>query len=260
MQCDALQKIQRQFQAYLQGQHRQILSVVTDNRTCSKEARMQVYQNAYLTRLQEALANDYPILTKLMGSEKLDGYTLDYVLNNPSTYRSIRWFGEGFADFLKTVQDASACFWSELAVFEKTLNTVFDAQDAQLVTESTLQRIAPDQWASMTFEFHASVMIDDFSWNVPTAWKAAQKNRKITPKQYKNLHTYLFWRCELEPCFQKLNAKEAWALRAAQRKLPFAELCEGLSTWVSEDKLIRYVAELLKYWIHMGLIIKLELN
>jgi hypothetical protein len=260
MACDDLIKLQDQFQAYLLGKHQHILNSVVGNQVCSKEERIQVYQNAYLLRLQEALEIDYPMLAKLMGENKFDHYSQDYVLNNPSNYRSIRWFGRDFSDYLKTVQNPERLFWSELAKFEEALNTAFDAKDTESITESTLQNIPPDKWAGMTFEFHASVMMIDFTWNAPTAWKAAQQNRKAKPKKYKKSQTYLIWRHDLEPCFHKLNVGEAWALATAQQKIPFAELCEGLSTWASQDKLILYAAGLLKSWIHRGLITRLELN
>ena len=139
----------------------------------SRQAQLEVYSNAYVIRLVEALRSNYPALHQLLGDRDFDSMGRTYLRQNPPMHSSIRWFGHALARFLQSEQPyADLPIMSELASFEWALRHTVDAADAERLTVETLQAIALEHWGELRFILHPSASVMVLQWNTPPVWKA----------------------------------------------------------------------------------------
>ncbi len=247
-----LSLIQNDFQQCVLDSTHEIAHVMQTKKV-SVEARMGIYVNAYLSRLAEALAVNYPVLKKQMGDEQFYDLCFSYVQQFPSEFRSIRWFGHQFPDFLKKEKEDFSIV--ELARFEWILTEVFDAADADAMTMEDIAAMDPNVWATMKFIPHPTVRRLNLKWNVAALWRSVSEETPcpVIEKSSKPI-AWIFWRKDKVNQFSSMTEDEAWAIDAMMHGDTFAEICEGLCEWFSEDEVAMRAASLLKSWIAAGLI------
>lgn len=257
---NALYPLQHDFQDYLCCSEKKILDEIVSTEKVSAEERLSVYENAYWSRLIDALATTYPVLEAYIGSSEFMILAKAYIHSYPSSFRSIRWFGDKFAQFLQTQALAQQNpFLIELAMVEWTMTLVFDAPDKEPIAMTALQSISPESWANIGFQFHPSLHCLNFSWNVMAIWKALSNDEDPPPPIQENQVTHwLFWRHGLEEQYCALSEKDAYAIKTMQNGALFSELCEGVCQWVKVQDAPIEAASLLKGWIIEGLVVGIQ--
>jgi Putative DNA-binding domain len=98
---NGLFSLQNLFQNYLLKGQTDIQDSIVHSEKISIDQRLVIYLDSYRCRLLETLASNFPILNDYLGTEKFRQLGGDYIDNYPSAYRSIRWFGDAFAQHLK---------------------------------------------------------------------------------------------------------------------------------------------------------------
>lgn len=246
---NTLVTLQDQFQDYLLHSSNKIHAHIVSTEKVPADTRLAIYNNAYWTRLLEALATTYPILKKYLGDEAFEKLGYDYINQYPSSYRSIRWFGDQLATFIMSP------FLAELARFEWTMTLVFDAADSEVLQIAEVGRIPPEEWINMRFQAHPSAHRLNLFWNVVPIWQAlAEEQSPIKPVQSPSPVGWMLWRKELISQFCSLPIEEAWAIDTLLKGATFGEICEGLCQWIEEEKAALHAASLLKGWLAAGLI------
>ncbi len=250
-----LLQLQNNFQEYLMQEKQDIKQSIMSTEKVSAEMRLAIYGEAYRSRLHEALEASYPALKKYLGEEEFEKLCYRYIDANPSVYRSIRWYGDQLAQFLKDP------FLSELATLEWTLALVFDAKGGSVFQLQAMSALSPDSWADMKFIMHSSVYRLNFSWNTMQIWqKLMEEVSPPTLKKNARSEGWILWRQELTSRYASLPQDEAWGLDALLNGATFGELCEGLCEWVAEEEVALRAASLLKGWITAGLIVDVTIK
>jgi hypothetical protein len=218
--------------------------------------RLAIYGDAYVSRLSDALASNYPALASLLGQEDFRRLGEAYVRAHDSPYFSIRFYGEGLSSFLATHADyAQVPVLEELARWEWVMRGVFDAADASCLTHAALQQVRPQEWAQLRFLWHPSVTRLDLNWNVPQLWRAITDEGSQPQLEYhEEPEAWLLWRADLTTYFRSLAATERSALDAARKGWPFGELCELLCAQLGAAEAPVRAASLLRGWVDAGLI------
>ncbi|OCH98321.1 DUF2063 domain-containing protein [Legionella jamestowniensis] len=250
--------LQEMFQNYLLSGSSTIEQVIMGSEKVSATKRLAIYRDAYRIRLLECLANNYPILKRYIGLAAFQKMGLAYLEKNPSSYRSIRWFGDNFSVYLKSIgEDCLA----ELAQFEWSLALAFDAPDAPIVTIENVTTVNPECWATMTFIPHPSLQQKLFYWNIVPIWQAIT-NEQTPPEPIKQLEAtaWAIWRSSYISRFSSLTADENWAMKAMIHGSNFGEICAGLCEWHREEQVGRHAASLLKGWIQSELLSEIKLK
>ena len=252
-----LKQLQQNFKQHIFDQDSNIARHIVSD-ALSGDFRLGIYANAYVSRLIEALESDYPVLRAMTGETAFYDLCRVYIQQHPSTYTSLRWFGKDLPEFLKNTDEL---FPAEMAGFEWALVDAFNAADQSNVTEGDMAQVAPEKWPELRFEFHPSVRIVQFQWNILPIWQAHKENRVLpAPEKLPESETCLLWRQELKTQFRTLESDEAAVLSAAQQGANFAELCEqlALNSDYPEEVALRAVGYL-KTWLSQGLIAGLTL-
>lgn len=252
-----LPRIQVDFQKYLLDEDSSAIEphVVGTGRV-PVATRLAIYGDGYRSRLIEALEANFPVLQELLGDTDFATLGTAYVRAHPSPYFSIRYYGDGLADFLATDDRyASAPVLAELARWEWAMSEVFDAADAEPIRSDALARVAPQEWADLCFDFHPSVRRLALLWNAPQIWKAVSEETE-PPEVTLHLEPmeWLLWRQDLRTWFRSLSAAEAAALEVARDGQPFGELCARLSADLDAEQAPAKAAGFLREWVESGLI------
>lgn len=257
-----LSQLQHQFQAHVMHaeQDAQAPAWVSASGRADPSFQLSVYTHAYRSRLREALAEDYPAVNMAVGDDSFTELLNAYIENFPSHYFSLREFGQDFSSFLAQHPIQHEQPWlAELASFEWTLRSAFDAADATRISEQDMSALAPEDWPTMRFVAHPSVRFCHASWNIAEIWKCmtADPVVEITAKP-EPAHVWLIWRDEqMITRFRSMDRDEEHALACLSAGGNFDEVCQSLITFHDEDSVPLRAAGLLKNWIGQRLLSEL---
>src|ERR1051325_334428 len=98
---DSLPALQRQFADYLFGAADGIARAVNDSPRTDRATLLGVYRDAYVLRLVEILAKDFPKTKAMLGDEAFDAMGRAYLRAHPSQSFTVRWFGRHLSLFLR---------------------------------------------------------------------------------------------------------------------------------------------------------------
>lgn len=255
---NGLAYLQQSMQDYLLNKSDEIEQFIEEKPAISRLKRLSIYQEGYYLRLVEALANNFPILQRLLGDCAFHQLGIDYSADNPSQFRSIRWFGHALSTYLTAHQQFEL---AELAEFEWTLALAFDAPDAPVLKIDHMAGVPAEQWIGMTLCFHPSMNRLNFLTNAVAIWQHFIKNDSSLLWEKNATSTpWVLWRHQHTPRFYALVDDEAWALDQALGGASFGALCEGLCAWNAAPNVGMRAASFLKNWIESGLIVGLNLS
>ena len=251
-----LPQIQGDFQSYLLRGDPAIETHVVGTDRVPIATRLGIYGDGYVARLAEALQSSFPVLSELLGEADFEKMAAAYVRSHDSAFFSIRYYGDGLADFLGSEAEYSgAPVLAELARWEWTMTEVFDAADAVSVGVSDLASVAPDEWADLRFELHPSVRRLALAWNAPQIWKAVTDAMDVPEVEFSpEPVAWLLWRRDLRTYFRSFQPGEAQALEAAREGQSFGELCDLLCAEFGEAQAPAAAAGFLRDWVESGLL------
>lgn len=252
-----LQHIQDQFQQYLLTENPAFENAIIGTDNFPITTRLGIYRNAYQIRLIDSLAINYPCLKMYLGCERFQEMALAYLQSHPSTYRSIRWFGDELAQYLSSNTAPDYPCLAELAEFEWKLTLAFDAADTHIFTINEMGNISPDAWATMRLIPHPSLQRLNFFWNVVSIWQSLVNNEEPdAPQKASSPISWVMWRANYINRYYSLSEQEAWAIDGMRNGITFGELCEGLCEFVPVEDVGMRAATLLKSWIQAGMLTK----
>lgn len=218
--------------------------------------QIAVYSYAYRARLQEVMAKDFPAINLAIGDEDFYELVDKYILVHPSSYFSLRDFGQQFADFIAQQAGYDEQPWlSELTTFEWMLCDAFDAAGAALVTEEEIAAISPEQWPQLRFAVHPSLRCLTVNWNIPEIWKTLKSDNphevQVTPAPGAG---WLIWRDDLITRFRSLSDDEQAALECLCQQGSFDDICRILLEFHASEHVPLHAATYLKTWLSQGLL------
>ncbi len=256
----SLRHLQLQLQTHLLGVPSAIADAIVDAPPLPVLERLGIYRNAYQVRLIEALDDTYPVLHAVLGDEMFVELGGEFVAAQPSSHRSIRWYGSQLAQYLSTHPPyAEQPIFAEIALLEWTLAAVFDSADATPVPRAALSSLDASAWAEMRFEFHPSLRRLSLQWNTVAVWQAMSRgDTPPDPACADQPVPWLLWRQDLQNYFRSMTADEVVAHDAALRGENFGDLCEALVEYLPREEIPLRAASLLGAWADSGMIVALN--
>jgi hypothetical protein len=201
-----------------------------------------------------SLLNSYPILKALLGDDLFEQAARLYIDQYPSTYRNMRWVGDKMSEHLQA-NFPQYPIAAEMATFEWGLSLAFDAEDAPILNLQDLAAIAPENWADLRFQFHPSMQLFIFKFNVLRVWQALNAEQTV-PKVSEINEPCVVWRKDLNSHYHSLDIAEFAAIQFVIAGASFGELCEKLQENVSEEEATMLAAQYLSGWLNEGLMMK----
>jgi hypothetical protein len=254
---NTLQDIQEALQNYIQGKSSNIEKMIIGKNAKEVKRRLEIYQEAYSLRLAENLRKQFSMLAKALGYEKFQALCKDYQTAYPPTDRIIRRYGASLVTYLQAAS-YEKCF-IELAAFEWAKAIALDdSAEASLLTLEDLQKLSPEAFTEMRFDFHPSLQFFAFDYDIPNYWLALEKNphKKLLPDKAKAPYFYANWRKDYIPYHLALTALTFQLAQAAKQGASFADLCEITAKDLTEEAASQTVAQTILQWIQHGWLVK----
>lgn len=260
-QAVSLAQLQAEFAQHLLCDDAAIKNRIVGDDADTAHPRLAIYHHAYFSRLAEALAQDYQTVHTLLGDDAFHALCRRYTDRYPSTYPSLRWFGQHLPQFLAdNAPYRDHPYLAELANFEWMLVTAFDAPDRVAATVADAERVAPERWPELRITLHPSVAWRAHRWNILPVWQAAAGEAETMPEfqRLPQAQHCVVWRHALVTRFRTLETGEHRLLVGIDAGLNFSELCLHLAAAdPAPDAVPLRAASILKTWLSQGMIVSL---
>lgn len=246
------QTLQADFQQFILGQRDagSMHKHLADTPGLERDARLDIYYQAYRLRLRDALSEAYSKTHAYLGDDMFYQACAAYIAAHPSHFRNLRWFGDKFATLLCT-QFPDHPQVAELAQFEWALGYAFDAEDHPILGLPDLATVS--DWETVGLRTSSSLQFISMRWNSVAIWLALSEDQtppepEPEPEHTELATTWIVWRKQLQACFRSLSTEEAQALQGLSLGQRFADVCEQ----VAEDK--PAIAQQIGGWLQTWLV------
>jgi hypothetical protein len=143
----------------------------------SAERGVAIYRDAYVARLVECLADDYPTLQYAIGDDAFDALARDYLARHPSRSPNLNAFGRHMAPFCRERAEPWAAFAAELAALEWALVEVLHAPAAAPLPPDALSALPPESWAGARLRPSRALRVLRFAYPVDAFLQAYREGR-----------------------------------------------------------------------------------
>lgn len=258
---NTLHKLQNEFLGYLlDNASCKIVESIESSPQRSAEQRMAFYGNCYVLRLKEALSTDYERLHAYLGDELFDNLMLQYIEKYPSQHPSLRYFGQHMLELVEQLEPFNELVEvAEITRIEQAFANSFDAADCQCVLINELAELEPHAWASLRLKFNDAAQLLPQTVNSFQIWKALS-NEETPPQKEADDTSWLIWRQDLVSRYRALDNAELAALGIAMSRGSFADLCEALLEYYSEQETPMRAVGYLQQWINDQMVCQLTSN
>lgn len=247
-----LKLLQQQFMSHLLGQPSEVEKTIQSTKMMTAHDRLHIYAYAYRMRLKEALQTDFEKLHTYIGDEQFDALMDRYIDTYPSHTTSLRYFSTDLPTLLE--QESPYNQFPEvveLAQIEQTFASSFDADDAPCLTLESFASIPEHAWPSLQLSFQPSLQILGCHSNAFAIWKAVSAEDTPPEKQIKEEPDFwVVWRRpDLITHYRPLHQAEHVALTAMMAGATFADLCEHMLAYFSEQETPMKAIGFLQSWV-----------
>jgi len=251
----SLHQIQHQLMDFLIKDDQTIEQEIMTQGNVDNKTRLNIYKNAYFSRLRDVIDTDHEVLGLYLGDKLFEQMVAGYIKINPSNNTSLRQYADKLPDYLQQFPPFSEHpILSELAHFERMLLTAFDAQEADRFNRQSLQEIPHENWPTMSFRLHPSVQICQFQWSTVESWQAL-KAKKNPEQAVKSPKQWLLWRnSERLTEFRSLEFVEQHLIDMLLHGNDFSSLCDYLLEINTDEDASNVALSYILKWVDQGIL------
>lgn len=163
---------QSQFRAALLDPAQPVPDGLSDGTARPAGRRFDVYRNNVAVSLTEALRVGFPVITKLLGRQNMDGQTGIFLRAHPPSSPLMMYYGEAFPGFLSnTAQLAHLGYLPDVARLELALRRSYHAEDSTPIDPDRLAALAPDELMAASVSFAPAVQLVRSNWPIFDIWR-----------------------------------------------------------------------------------------
>jgi hypothetical protein len=226
---------------------------------------MNVYADAYLLRLQDALCGIYPSVLYVLGKARFLDLVRDFLAVYPPSEASIKYVGRALAGYLRydcrpLLEDdgLSNQLLADLAEFEWTTSDLIDCHNGPpSVPASALTAISASEWEQVRFSFTDCLRLVQANYAVAPVIFAIDC-AEAPEKPPKGDFHYLFYRQNEVVSFLELAPPEACCFNLLQQGGTFSVACAAaaeLTPDTNQEHVIATMVHCLHQWLRVGLIV-----
>lgn len=245
-------------QALLDNHARDLAFWLKTDKQLARHQRLNIYQQAYTSRLLRCLREHFPKLHLLLGTDLFHALGEAYLRCHPSTTFTLRDLGSEFSTFIKQSALSAKDAMAALVDFECALLHAIDAKDEPSLSFEELQAIPQAHWPYLCFQFHPSLILWSSSWPMVGIWcklDAAPKAALSLPSQTETQY-WIIYRQHQRAQFRRLNTTETIMQKAMMGGACFAKACELLTYEIDLNLIPETSISIIRHWTAEGLITK----
>ncbi|SER04372.1 hypothetical protein SAMN03080615_03702 [Amphritea atlantica] len=249
---------QQQMMAALLAGDQAITEHIAGDQNLNAEQRLSIYQSGYRLRLREVIDNDHPVLGSYLGDDLFEQMVDGYIEAVPSRYRSLRHYCDPLPEYLQ--QDSFFSQYphiAELAKFERSLLSSFDAPDRDTAAVSSLQQLPPEIWPQLQLRFHPSLQLFTSYYNSVEIWQAIKAEQR-PPDPTPQPACWVIWRNrERLTEFRSAPPLEQRLIHSFFQGDNFTTAAELTAAEVGEATAAAELLNILVRWLELGWIAQL---
>jgi hypothetical protein len=192
--------------------------VILPSKTLRPDQRVGIYADAYMARLVEALEEDFPALSQLVGHRAFHRLCRAYLERFPSRSWSLNPLGRKLPEFLsgrvKVPRREAA---RDLARVEVAMSEVFDGEAADALKPADFAKIPPGNLAAARLEFVPTFRLLEFDHAVNSFIDAVRQECEAVPPLRRKRSWIAVYRKEFQVWRLDLKESAHAALSALHR-------------------------------------------
>ena len=142
----------------------------SDNRPAGR--RFNVYRNNVAVSLTEALREGFPVITKLLGQQNMDGLAGLYLRAHPPSSPLMMFYGDHFPDFIAGLSQLSHLgYLPDVARLELAMRRAYHAADSTAMDPAKLGDLTPEALMTTRFRLAPSVQLIRSPWPIHAIWR-----------------------------------------------------------------------------------------
>jgi hypothetical protein len=186
--------------------------------------RVEIYAGMYLHRLVDAIAEDVPHASRVLGHDAFLELVRAYLHEHPSRSADIGQAGRSFGAWLRAYRGIRADL-ADLALLERARSEVRGAPDGPVAGAEELQSLNPEALPGARFHFSPALRVLRLQHDVRGLWDALEQDAGEIPDPVPAPATFVVWRQEFKVFHTGLSEPEARALMVARDGGTLEEIC-----------------------------------
>ena len=192
-------------------------------------ARVGIYADMFIWRQIDALRDDFPKLSLLLGDGPFYALAEEYLREHPSHNASLSDLGRKLPGFLAHWSGEGArADLADLASLEWTRAKVFEEANVEVEPPEHLRAFAADELPRMRLRFVPALRVVSLRHDLAVLWQALEDGEKAGPPSPQE-ESVAVWRKEFEVFHASLDADEEQALAVARAGEPLGTVCEAFA-------------------------------
>lgn len=193
---------QSEFRAAMMDASAPVPEGLLDARAQPAGRRFSVYRNNVAVSLTEAMHQAFPVITKLLGPQNMDGLAGIFLRQHPPSSPLMMFYGEAFPEFLAGMQQLSHLgYLPDVARLELALRKSYHAADSQPAPADALAA-DPEQVMRTRLRFAPAMRVVRSDWPIHAIWRF--NTETDAPKPDARAEDVLITRPEFDPVAQLL--------------------------------------------------------
>lgn len=221
-------------------------------------AGLEVYRNAYRTRLVDSLRETFARTAQWIGDDAFVAAAAHHFITNPPRGWTLDLAGEGFVEVLAELF-ANDPEVAELGWLEWTMHRLFVAEDALALDRAAflkqVRQLDEDGWMDLRLRFVPALAVRPVTTQCAAIWRSLAEG-KAPPQEFllaERMHL-LVWREGLSPVFRQVSAGECRALQLLRGGGSYGDACQLLVTMLGEAEAVATAGAMLARWVDDGMV------
>ncbi len=145
--------------------------------------RFDIYRNNVAVSLTEALRIGFPVITKLIGQQNMDGLAGIFLRAHPPSSPILMQYGARFPDFLaQTPQLAHLGYLPDIARLDLAIRRSYHAGDAPPIVPDILAETPPEVLMAATITLAPAVQLVRSDWPIHDIWRFNTDDTAAKPR------------------------------------------------------------------------------
>ena len=160
--------------------------------------RYNVYRNNVAVSLTEALREGFPVITKLLGQQNMDGLAGLYLRAHPPSSPLMMFYGDSFPDFMAGLPQLSHLgYLPDVARLELALRRAYHAADGTAIDPAALGTLDADALMASRLGLAPALQLIRSTWPIHAIWRF--NTEPDAPKPASGAQDVVILRPEFDP-------------------------------------------------------------
>ncbi len=230
----------------------------------SKSERLDIYAEAYFSRIYESMKDDFRATARLLGEISFQKLVADYLKEYPSNTSNIGEVGRSFSRFVSSYQDLlNAPFLAPLVELEWLAIESFYANNSGHLDPSRLAALTEEDWAEVSFKLAPSVHLLKTNWPLDQMWNLRDGETEVDFPSLEFLNEsqqFILLRDGEAVSFEKTTASEYLILQRLQSEVSLTAALEEVGNLNPNQDIETHVMTWFNDWVSRGVICDFHLS